>query len=259
MTEDKSQKKNRKLFKYSFGCPPETLQKTAIITPVFSAKKFAEYCKTLTSFRGRLCSGMTASKNERKFSIICCNMGAHFAGDAVLLFKETQVKQIIFAGSCGGLAGCNIGDLLVGENAFNGEGFTRYHMQSSDIKEIFNKGELIPADSDYTKSLQTFLEDHIKNKKSLKSGNIFTIGSILAEDRENLHLIEKKRFKAVDMELSAVYHAAGVIGRKITALMFVSDLPLEKPLWQKMSSQEKNNYNKTIEEVVRFSVEFAVI
>ena len=256
MIKDQPQE-NRELFEYSFGCSPGYLNETVIITPIFPVKKFAEYCKTITTFKGRLYSGITASKNGQEFSIICCSMGAHFAGDAILLFKETPVQRIIFMGSCGGLSDCKIGDLLVCEKAVNGEGFTRYHMQTSDIKNILDSGEVIPSDPGYTEDIKAFLSNYIKNEINLKSGNIFTIGSILAENHENLLTIEKEGFKGIDMELSAVYHAAGVIGRKITALTFVSDLPLEKPLWKKMTSQQKNDYNKGISQLVRLSVGFA--
>jgi purine-nucleoside phosphorylase len=248
-----------KLFKYCFGCSPEVFPGTVIITPVLPIKKFKEHCEEITSFSGRLYSGMTASKNGSEFAVVRCGLGDSCAGDAVLLMDVTPARRIILAGACGGLKGCSIGDLIVCENAFNGEGFTRYHTRVSDMDEIFNVGELIPAAPAYTKNLKRFLSERASDKTALKAGDIFTIGSIMAERQKNLVTIEENGFRGIDLELSAVYHAARRIDREATGLMFVSDLPLERPLWRELTRAEKNSYNNGIRGLIRLSVEFAVL
>ena len=246
----------RKMFEYFFGCPPETFGETAIITPFLPAKKFSEHCRSLATFKGRLYSGIRVSKYDREFCVIHCGMGDRFMGDAVLLLGITPVKKIFFAGACGGLKDCGIGDLLVCENAFNGEGFTRYYTQLLDMEKIFDAGELIPSDPEYTGSLKRFLPGALSDEVSMRSGDIFTIGSILAEREKNLLGIEQKGFKGIDMELSAVYHAARVTDQKITGMVVVSDLPMKRPMWEDLAPEEKKSYDKGFSELVRLAVEF---
>ena len=246
-----------KLFKYCFGCSPEIFPGTVIVTPVFPVRRFGEHCRVLETFRGRLYSGITAERDGIRFAVIHCGMGGRSAGDAALLLDVTPARRMVFAGVCGGLAGCRIGDLIVCENAFNGEGFSRYHKRPFDMKEIFDAGGLTPADPGYTRDLKEFLSERTTDKASLKTGDIFTIGSIAAEWRRNVLGIEEKGFKGIDMELSAVYHAARMTGREVAGLVFVSDLPLEKPVWEELTAQERSGYNSGIRELIRLSAEFA--
>lgn len=248
-----------KLFNYCFGCPPKIFPETAIITPVLPVKRFREHCDEAVSFSGRLYSGITASKNGAEFAVIHCGMGDRFMGDAVLLMDITSVRRIVFAGTCGGLNDCRIGDLIACRNAFNGEGFSRYHTGSFDMKNVFDAGELIPAAPAYTESLIEFLSERAPGGAVFRSGDIFTIGSLMAEEQKNMVSIEERGFKGIDLELSAVYHAARKTGREATGLALVSDLPLERPIWEQPAQKDKNGYVNRFSELVRFSVEFAVL
>ncbi|MFH1552840.1 MAG: hypothetical protein ABID83_04300 [Candidatus Omnitrophota bacterium] len=246
----------KKLFEYCFGCSPALFPETAIITPFLHVGRFAEHCQTLESFKGRLYSGITAVKDGQKFAVVHCRMGDRFMGDAVLLLNVSPVSKMLFAGACGGLTDCGIGDLVICESAFNGEGFSRYYGRDFDMKRIFDMGELNSADAGYTESLTKFLSRWMPDKTALKTGDIFTTGSLVAEQRANVLEIEKKGFMGIDMELSAVYCAARVAGLKAAGLVFVSDLPLKKPLWETLAPPEKNGYDMGAGELVRLSVEF---
>jgi len=193
-----------------------------------------------------------------RFAVIHCGMGDRSAGDAVLLLDVTPARRIIFAGTCGGLTGCRIGDLIVCENAFNGEGFSRYHSRHFSMKGIFDTGALAAADPGYTRDLKDFLSERLADRTILKTGGIFTTGSLMAESRKNVIGIEKKGFKGIDMELSAVYHAAHTINREAAGLVFVSDLPMEKPVWEELTARERSAYNSGIRELIRLSAEFAL-
>ncbi len=247
------------MFNYCFGCPAEIFPETAIITPVLPVKSFKEHCDEAAPFSGRLYSGMMAVKNGVEFAVIHCGMGDRFMGDAVLLMDIAPVRRIVFAGTCGGLNGCRIGDLIACRNAFNGEGFSRYHADSFDMKKVFDTGELIPAAPAYTESLIGFLSERAPGGAVFRTGDIFTIGSLMAEERKNVIGIEEKGFKGIDLELSAVYHAARRIGREATGLALVSDLPLQRPIWDQPAQKEKNGYGNGLRQLVRFSAEFAVL
>ena len=125
------------------------------------------------------------------------------------------------------------------------------------MEKIFDAGELIPSDPEYTGSLKEFLSGTLSDKVSLRSGDIFTIGSIMAEREKNMISIEQKGFKGIDMELSAVYHAARVTDQKVTGLVVVSDLPMKRPMWEDLGPEEKKSYDNGYSELVRLAVEFA--
>jgi len=245
-----------KLFEYCFGCQPGNFPGTVIITPFLPVGNFTEHCRSGRSFKGRLYSGQMALKNGQEFAVVHCGMGSASAGDAILLLDITPVRKIFFAGSCGGLKDCRIGDIILCESAFDGEGFTRYHTERFDIKTVFDSGVFVPAGAGYIEKLRGFLPGQVREGISLRTGDIFTIGSLMAERQENVFGIAEKGFKGIDMELSAVYHAACATKREAAALLFVSDLPLEKPLWEERTQQERNGHNTGMKEVIRLSVEF---
>ena len=248
---------NKKFFKYCFGCPESNFSETVIVTPFFHLDSFDKFSDTASRFKGKVYSGGTLYKEGKYVTVVRCGIGDRLMGDAVLLMKETPVSNIIFVGTCGGLQECRIGDLVLCESAFSGEGFSRYHVQSSGLDDVFDTGQMTYPDDEYTKKMKEFITEKSEDEANLKSGSIFTIGSILAENNENLAQIENKGFTGIDLELSAVYNAAKAIGRKAVGLLFVSDLPLKKPLGEELTSGEKKEYAEGFDQLIRYSVEFA--
>ncbi|MGB2600319.1 MAG: hypothetical protein WBB86_03065 [Candidatus Omnitrophota bacterium] len=250
--------KDDNVFNFFYGCSPSDFSETAIITPFLPLKRFEEHGAVVTTFKGQVYSGMILSKSGKEVTIIRCGMGDRFTGDAILLLKKTPVQKIIFVGSCGGLRDCRLGDAVLCESAFNGEGFSRYYAKDFSMKRVLDGGEFIPADSGYTENFRNFFTDRQESECLPKAGDIFTIGSLMAEKREGLLKIEEKGFIGIDLELSAVYNAARVIGLEVVGLLYVSDLPLKKPLGAQLSDQEKKDYNEGLRKVIRCSVEFAI-
>ena len=190
--------------------------------------------------------------------MIKCGVGSLPAGDATLLLDVTPAEKIIFLGTCGGFGGCKIGDLIVCESVFNGEGFSRYYKHGFKIDDIFKTEDFVSADPDHTESYRDFMLGKIKDSSVLKVGDIFTVGSLMAEKPEALKNITVKGFKGIDMELSAVYRAAEELDIKATGMLIVSDLPLDKPVWGDMTQGEKDRYNTSMRELVRYTAEFAL-
>ena len=247
-----------KLFKYCFGCEPGKIAPTVVMTPFLAPEKFQEHGAVEHTFKGRLYSGATIAKSGRKFTVIKCGIGSLPAGDATLLLDLTAAESLIFAGSCGGFGGCKTGDLIVCESVFNGEGFSRYHKHGFKIDDIFKSEDFISADPDHTESYRDFMLGKVSDSSIIKVGDIFTTGSLMAEKPEALSAMAAKGFKGIDMELSAVYHAAEVIDMKAAGILIVSDLPLDKPVWEEMARGEKSRYNSTMRELVRYTSEFAL-
>ena len=242
-----------RFFRYAFGCSPDAIAEKVIVTPCLSVNEFLPYCKKHEFFKGTLYSGITVSAPDVQFSVIRCSLGDRLLGDAVILMGCSRADKILFLGTCGGLKGYSIGDIILCEKAFNGEGFSSYHDKEDSIRSISGLEKLIPASNELLKELTGF--SGIKDIE-LKRGNIFTIGSLTAETPDNLFLLRDNGFAGVDMELSAIYTASHAIGRQAAGIVVVSDLPLERPLWEELSPEEKSVFKKSIEKIVEYSVDF---
>ncbi|MGB2879966.1 MAG: hypothetical protein WBD24_07275 [Candidatus Omnitrophota bacterium] len=248
---------NEKFFKYCFGCPESHISGTVIVTPFFYLDSFDKFSDIASTFKGKVYSGGTLYRDGKYVTVVRCGIGDRLMGDAVLLMKETPASKIIFIGTCGGLKDREIGDLVLCESAFSGEGFSQYHIQNSGMDTVFDTGQMSYADDEYVGKMKEFVLGRGDEEINLNSGSIFTIGSLLAENRENLMQIEGKGFIGIDLELSAVYSAARAIGRKAAGLLFVSDLPLKKPLGEELIPGEKKAYSDGMDKVIRYSVGFA--
>lgn len=246
-----------KFFEFCYNTSPKDLPETVIITPFIPLKTFSDKSCVRTSFKGSLFSGIMTKVKSRPFAVIFTGMGDRLAADGIMLMEKTPVERIIFVGACGGLGKASMGDIIIPETAFNGEGFSKYHDGSFSMKKIFTSGKYAPADKKYTHALEQFATGKLKTPGILKKGAVFTIGSFLAETRENIRAIEQKNFIGIDLELSAVYRAANVIGRKAVGLTVVSNLPKKKPLWKKPTAIDKKKYLKNRNKLIELAIEFA--
>jgi purine-nucleoside phosphorylase len=245
----------KKFFNFCYGCETSHVAGTAIISPFLSSDIFKKHYENVSPFKGRLFSGFIAASMASPLMFVQSGMGDRLTGDAVMLLRDTNIERIIFLGACGGFREANIGDIVLCENAFNGEGFSRYHSGAFTIEDIFVQGELVEANTEYTKELGDFL-DAKKEGATLRRGNVFTIGSLLAETRENLLDIEKRGFIGIDMELSAVFQAAKSIGKSVAGLAVVSDLPITRPISEDLTDEENKSYNASMKRAVKYLAEF---
>ncbi|MBD3380393.1 MAG: hypothetical protein GF408_08040 [Candidatus Omnitrophica bacterium] len=245
----------RKLFEYAFGCVPEVIPERVIITPFLPLPKFSAHCLIEKRFRGKMFSGAVASDNTLKAGIIRCGVGDRLLGDAVLLLGISGAEEVVFTGSCASIGKARIGDLVVAESAADGEGFTRYCREGFDIEGVLGSAKAPGADAGFTSEITAFLEKEIGCGEFFLD-KAFTIGSLLAEKRQLLDSLRENGIGILDMELSAVYSASQKAGIKATSLLWVSDLPVEKPFWEEVEHGRDNGYNKGAEEAVRLAVKF---
>jgi len=248
----------KKLFEFCLGRSVGGFPATAVVTPFIAPAMFSSGCRITGDFKGQLYSGITASRDGEDIAVVLTGMGGLMAGDAVLLLAAAGVKRIIFAGSCGGLNDCCIGDIVVCDSAFAGDGFTRYHGAYNAVERVLDSGVLVPADAEYATGMRKFLLDRNDDGFTVEAGDIFTIGSLAAEEDEAVRSIEDRGFKGIDMDLAAVYHAARVSGVKAAGLVYVSDLPVEKPLWGEMDREISRSRSRGLRELVHLSVDFAI-
>ena len=236
--------KKEEFFNYCYGCSHQDLPDKVILTPFLPLKKFGESCDIVQTFKGKLYSGIVALKNNVKFAVIRCGMGSQIAGDAVLLLGSAPVEEVLFVGACGGLGSSKIGDLIICEKAFDGGSFSRSCDDTSSFIDIISRGELISADTDYTRDLEEY--------SHLRKGNIFTIASLCSELSSDIKKIEDESFFGIDMELASIYAASKKMNIRSTALLVVSDLPLTKPLWEVDDSNKEEMVGKLTKTALGF-------
>ena len=240
-------------FKFCFGTSSETFPQKAVISPFISEKNIEEKYETIKKFRGKLFSGVLFKHNNEEVVYIKTGIGSAFSGDAVLLLGETAIKNIIFVGTCGGLGEGSFGDLVICERAFDGEGFSRY--LTHDVGEMLEKNKFVSCDNLFLDTFESYIISASGIGKGQR-GDIYTIGSLLAETKNNLVAIEKKGFIGIDMEASAIYNAASKINKKILAVLVISDLPLEKNICKVEGSFEKKEIIKRVNEVLHLGIDF---
>ena len=249
---------DKKLFQYFFGVVPEEFSENIILTPFFSPKRFEAYCDEVIPFKGRLYSGAFCQKQGQRFSIIRCGIGAGIAGDCVIGLDQTIVNQIIFIGSTGGLNGATVGDIIVPVAAYDGEGFSCYHRKDIGFKDLLQSSFQVETDKVLSEKIEIKLKETTSDTNIIKKGKIFTIGSLTSEIEENLKELERFGVLGVEMELSAVLHAADKIGKSLAGVLFVSDEPLVKPLWKELEKEDRNKYNNSIDFIIRNVIDIFV-
>jgi AMP nucleosidase len=243
----------KKLFHFAFGCAPLSFPGKVLITPVFPLKYFKQYYPEERSFKGRLYSGYFSGKGAEEIAVVHSGIGDRLLGDGVLLLAETRVKELLFLGTCGGLKDTKIGDIIVAESAFDGEGFSRYYREGfSALKLMDSPGGLEKSDRGSVARVYDALS---KRTGRVRTGPVFTIGSLLAESPGNLAEIAGKGYCGIEMELSAVYRASEVAGIKSAGILAVSDLPKTKGLEEGQNADERTAFDNAITDMIRIGVE----
>ncbi len=234
------------IFKNFFGIDRERINSKIIISPYIPAKSFNSFIEKKEEFCGILFSGF----NTKDFTYIKSGIGSNLTGDCVLCLKYSPAKSAVFIGSIGGMNGLALGDIVMPKRAYNGEGFSKYHKDNAEPVEI-HSDKFVDIDTVYLKkTIQTADKLNINYKVE----DIFTIGSIFGEEDSFLKFLEKESFFGVDLELSAFFSASKKIGINYTAITYVSDLPLSKPL-HKMVSHKNNVRSKN---PLKTSIELAI-
>ncbi|MBD3426736.1 MAG: hypothetical protein GF409_05855 [Candidatus Omnitrophica bacterium] len=250
---DRMDMDKERFFEFAFGCTGGGMTESVIITPFLSPDKFTRGGDVVGSFRGRLYSGVRAKKAGVEYTVIRSGMGNRLLGDAVLLLEASPVETVLFAGTCGGFGDAGIGDIVLCDKAFDGEGFSQYYRKGRAREDILASGQYVQADPGVYQRLKKHLTGHTPGKLIL--GDIFTIGSVVAEESRFVKNIERKGFSGIEMELSAVYTASNAAGIKAAALAVVSDLPLERPLWG-LTAEQKRQCAKSMDQMAELLSDF---
>ena len=218
------------------GCEPDAVHADVIITPVWYTGFIDQLPGAATVSEGRV---YEHKYRDRAISIIRSGIGGPQTGDVVLALGCTPCERVVFTGSVGGLdLSMEIGDLLLVEQSVSGEGFSRY--MADDIEAKDNFLALAQPDSPLTDILQSTATGTCERESiPLHVGTVFSIDTILGQFFRLHYLITEFNCIGIEMETSATFNAARLLGIQAAALLQVSDLPMAgKSLFSGRTSEE---------------------
>ncbi len=164
-------------------------------------KKFAflEYTFWTGTYKGR--------------SITIGNGGSYSPDSAFVteLLCSAGIEFLIRLGSCGVLRkDIQVGDMIVADRAFRGEGTTRYYVGEDFVPE---------ADKDLSDKLFVFASEETKTHR----GPIWTTDALFRETKEIVNSYIQKGAIAVDMIASSFFTIANLYQKKTAAILTASD------------------------------------
>jgi len=230
-------------------CEPNIIRPRVVVMPFWKVEIFAEVATEVTEIvQG---SVYQLEYQGQLVSLIRSGIGAPQTGDVILALGCTLCNVVIFTGSVGGLGnGIQIGDLVVVEKSFCGDGFSRY----LDTKVVPSDCFLQSAEPDWS------LTEHIKNHAMetcrnrsipLHQGAVFSTDSILAQFFRLDYLVAELQCLGIEMEMAAVFRAAKLVGIKAGALLQVSDVPQQnKSIYAGRTKQEMEHRKSIRQEVL---------
>ncbi|MBI5440968.1 MAG: hypothetical protein HY900_07140 [Deltaproteobacteria bacterium] len=219
-----------------FGCRPEDVAEDVVLSPFVPLKSFerhfdgsAKWLRPDFFYRG-----LTGIREGRRVTVLLTGVGPSRVGDCLGFLSLTPARRVLFAVAVGGLdPGHCLGDLFVPTEAADGEGYTRYLTRS--FREVAETAPRVPCGTELARRAGAFLGG---KGCAVRSGAVFTVGSVAFESPENLGALAELGFSAVEMELSAFFAGASYHGLEAAAFTYVSDLPLASSLWQAKSPAE---------------------
>lgn len=141
--------------------------------------------------------------------------GAPMASEITHIFGVLGTPLVIQMGTCGGLAdSLLVGDLFVAEDAYCGEGASRYY--KADGKQVCA-----------TVGFDEFITDGCE-PVGIKRGRIYTTSALFAEGSDDLERWASQGFSAVDMETAATFAVAEHFGMDRGSLLVCFDNPRQQ-------------------------------
>lgn len=220
-------------------CKPSDIRKNVILSPTWSEKHFSRYIAKIETISEGFVYDI--SYQGKSITYIRSGMGAPFAGDAILALSCTPCENVIFIGSVGGLKeSLVIGDLVLVNRSISGDGFSNYIEKAPLTSSSFLTSTRPNIE------LSILLEEIARSiceepGITLSKGDIFSIDTIVASF-VHLDFIEREfDCIGIEMETSAVFNAASLVGLKAAALLQLSDvIPTNKSLFSGRTEQDQD-------------------
>ncbi len=196
-------------FKKIVGVEESQVQGTCLVIP-YLMPEFLKGFGLKELKRGKFFS----AANVGSLTVIKAGIGAPLVGDAVLYLRETQVKRIIFFGSCGllpGVPNIGIGSLVCPAECLAYESFSEVLHERTDRISSSRPDPIF---------LQKCFDEFSAQVHSVKG---MTFGSLVLE-KHFVDFFKVQKVQVVDMEASAFFAAAKKVQRPAIALMVVTDI-----------------------------------
>jgi len=243
---------------YYLGCDRNAIRPNVIVTPIWPVKVFSQVAGNITSIKERRVYQM--EYKGHLITLIRSGIGAPLTGDVILALGCTHCERLIFTGSVGGLdPSMEIGDLVVPEKSFSGDGFSRYLEKDIRTTNCF----LDPAEPDAhdTRNVKAIAAKICeKESVALHSGAVFSIDTVLAQFFHLDYVVRRYECIEIEMETAAVFKAAKLVGIKASALLQVSDvIPKNKTIYSGRTKEEMQRQRTIRERIVAQAVVDAII
>jgi purine-nucleoside phosphorylase len=245
----------------AFGVPADAITGNVVLSPgwvperVFPSGSIRELIAA-TPLYG--CGIWQIDHNGTSFTWIRSGFGAPVNLDAVLLLGLTKGKTLLFVSSVGSLiADTRIGDLMIPEYAFSGDGAVRYLTEDIAADPFGRKCHPDPAL--FLRTREAAAEACGKAAVGLRICRPFCADTIAAEARVFDHALSLGA-DAMDMETAAVFCAAETMGISAAALLQVSDVPMgNKSLLNGRGDQGDREYRRFVRRTVMPQIITAVM
>lgn len=230
-------------------CSPAAIRSKAIVTPTWGAEVFASHTETIITITDSLVWEL--GYQGEPVTVIRSGIGAPLTGDIVLALGCTPCETVIFCGSVGGLdASMGLGDMLVVEKSWCGDGFSRYLSPEVLPRDCFLQ-VAAPHPALTARLTAAARTKCAQAAVPLHEGSVFAIDSILAQFFRLDDLARQYGCIGIEMETAATFKAAALIGIQASALLQVSDvLPKKKSFFSGITAQEHGTRRRIRAEVL---------
>jgi purine-nucleoside phosphorylase len=190
----------------------------------FIAHEFLDDAREITAVRNML--GFTGSYQGMPVSVMGTGMGIPSASIyATELIKDYGVKRLVRVGSCGGLAGSNLRDVVLAAGACTDSQVNRARYGGQDFAAIADFGLLRSA-----------AQAAEAAGVPVRVGNVHSADLFYDPRPTQLDMFNRMGVLAIEMEAAGLYGVAAEHGARALGIMTVSDLV---PSGEQTSSDER--------------------
>ena len=209
------------IFHKLFGCEISAISERVILSPVFAEPYFTPYLeKVRAKGKGLIASWIEGTFNKIDVTVIKTNWMGSMLGDLVLLLGHSPCKTLIFCGTAAAIKEeILVEDFIVPRKAWIGEGFSMYY-KNRGLAMHMNKNHFSEPDLRRRKDICSILFEHYP---AFYEGDIFTVGSLMAENNRFIQRLLDLGIEGIDMEASAIFSAANVVDIHAVAIHIVSE------------------------------------
>jgi uridine phosphorylase len=193
------------------GCRSNAIAKTVLLpATVMCTRRILGFLKNPEA-KGQTYLGRVDSLNV---SVVSTGIGCPSAAVVLEALHSADVNTIIRVDFVGSLRDyINIGDIIIADSAFKGDGTTPHYME----------GERVEANSELTNLL---IQKAREYRGNVQVGPVWTTDVLFRQTPELYKKAVEKGCIGIDMECSAVFTLGKIYNIKTAAIMVVSDNPI---------------------------------